>query len=88
LHNSIGPACTAASTQLSTALPNISVQEQAHRFSPPLGAFTSTITAEPGRLVASDTPGLGLTADLTQATPPRTATIPSLHRPDGSVTNW
>jgi L-alanine-DL-glutamate epimerase-like enolase superfamily enzyme len=88
LHNSIGPVCTAASTQLCTALPNVSVQEQAHRFPPPLGAFTTTISASPGRLTAADTPGLGITADLSQSTPPQTATIPRLHRPDGSITNW
>ncbi|HET6294308.1 MAG TPA: mandelate racemase/muconate lactonizing enzyme family protein [Kribbella sp.] len=88
LHNSIGALCTAASTHFNTALPNVSVQEQAQRAVPPLGAFTSTITAEPGRLTASDAPGLGITADLPQALPLETAVIPRLHRPDGSVTNW
>jgi L-alanine-DL-glutamate epimerase-like enolase superfamily enzyme len=88
LHNSIGALCTAASTQFNTAMPNVSVQEQAQRATPPLGAFTSTIVAEPGRLTASDAPGLGITADLSQASPPTTATIPRLHRPDASLTNW
>jgi hypothetical protein len=64
------------------------VQEQAQRATPPLAAFTSTIVAEPGRLTASDAPGLGITADLSQASPPTTATIPRLHRPDASLTNW
>jgi len=88
LHNSIGALCTPASTQFNTALPNVSVQEQSQRATPPLGAFTSTIQAEPGRLTATDAPGLGITADLSQALPPDTAVIPRLHRPDGSVTNW
>ncbi|TWD79304.1 galactonate dehydratase [Kribbella amoyensis] len=87
-HNSIGPLCTAATTHFTTALPNVSVQEQAHRATPPLGAFTSTIDVQPGRLTASGTPGLGITADFGQATVPATAPIPRLHRPDGSVTNW
>lgn len=89
LHNSIGPVCTAASTQLTTALPNVSVQEQAHRFAAEVGAFTSSVVLEPGRLIASDTdPGIGIKADLSQARAPETASIPRLHRPDGSVTNW
>ncbi len=88
LHNSIGALCTAASTHFNTALPNVSVQEQAQRAIAPLGAFTSTIEAEPGRLTASDAPGLGITADLSMALPLETAVIPRLHRPDGSVTNW
>jgi L-alanine-DL-glutamate epimerase-like enolase superfamily enzyme len=88
LHNSIGPVCTAASTHLSTAVPNVSVQEQAHRFTAPLGAFTTTIEHVPGRLTAPATPGLGITADLSQAVEPSTAQIPRLHRPDGSLTNW
>jgi L-alanine-DL-glutamate epimerase-like enolase superfamily enzyme len=88
LHNSIGALCTAASTHFNTAMPNVSVQEQAQRATPPLGAFTSTIVAEPGRLSASDAPGLGITADLSQASAPATATIPRLHRPDASLTNW
>lgn len=88
LHNSIGALCTAASTHFNTAMPNVSVQEQAHRATPPLGAFMSTIVVQPGRLTASDAPGLGITADLSQASPPATATIPRLHRPDASLTNW
>ena len=88
LHNSIGALCTAASTHFNTALPNVSVQEQCQRATAPLGAFTSTIQAEPGRLTATDAPGLGITADLSQSLPPETAVIPRLHRPDGSVTNW
>lgn len=88
LHNSIGPVCTAASTQLSTAVPNVGVQEQARRATAPLGAFDSAVVATPGRLVAPDVPGLGITADLSRASDPTTAPIPRLTRPDGSVTNW
>ncbi|TCC35044.1 enolase C-terminal domain-like protein [Kribbella sindirgiensis] len=90
-HNPLGPVTAASSLHLNltTAIP--AIQEHQSDPDPDLASyFTVRPTVVPGRVLPSNTPGLGVDIDRPRARAhqahPRP--LPTLHRPDGSYTNW
>lgn len=92
-HNPLGPVTAASSLQLNLACPNVAIQEHQTDPEPAVAALFPTRPAiRPGRVLASDQPGLGVTLDRdaarahhSLATP---AERPHLRTPDGAFTNW
>jgi galactonate dehydratase len=95
-HNPLGPICTAATVQLSAAIPNLSyvecwetpMESMARQESP---IFTKRMELAGSVYLVPNEPGLGIEIDeaaLEQADPFRFYEMPHLQRRDGSVTNW
>jgi galactonate dehydratase len=90
-HNPLGPVTAAASLHLNLTAPVAAIQEHQSDPDPELASyFTLRPTVAPGRVLPSTTPGLGvdIDRDRARANPAPTRPLPTLHRPDGSFTNW
>jgi galactonate dehydratase len=94
-HNPLGPICTAATIQMSAAVPNFSWLEM--RVSPSGETFNfddELFPVSPKMVGTSfpvlDTPGLGVDFNeaLAASRPFRFSEAPHLHKRDGSHTNW
>ena len=91
LHNPLGPVSSAACLQLNLATSNFGVQEQPRRTGTVL---TDVVPVQPewqdGYLLPPTRPGLGVEFDREAARkhPFQMRELPTLHRLDGSVTNW
>ena len=91
VHNPVGPVSTAASLHFNLAISNFGVMELPKRPGETMvQAFISDITWEDGYLLPCETPGHGVSLDLTAleefAFSP--TELPHLNRCDGSFTNW
>ena len=93
-HNPLGPICVAATSHLATAVPNFSWLEIRHSVGEPdLNFYDDDIfpvqpKLEPGKVILSDEPGLGIEVDEASLTEPYKFWEPQhLHRRDGSHTN-
>lgn len=94
-HNPLGPVCTAATVQMSAAVPNFSWLETRQSPVENLGfhdkaLFPVQIELEGAVYRVSDRPGLGVEVDeaAVRASKPAQVECPHLRKPDGSVTNW
>ena len=94
-HNPLGPICVAATSHFATAIANFSWLEIRHSVGEPDNNFYQDEVfpvqpkVEPGRVVLSDLPGLGIEVDEASLTEPfQFWEAPHLHRRDGSHTNW
>jgi L-alanine-DL-glutamate epimerase-like enolase superfamily enzyme len=91
LHNPLGPVSSAACLQLNLATSNFGVQEQPRRTGTVL---TDVVPVQPewkdGYLLPPTRPGLGVEFDREAARkhPFQMRELPTLHRLDGSFTNW
>jgi len=91
LHNPLGPVSSAACLQLNLATSNFGVQEQPRRTGTVL---TDVVPVQPewqdGYLLPPTRPGLGVEFDREAARkhPFQLRELPTLHRLDGSFTNW
>ena len=93
-HNPLGPICVAATSHLATAVPNFSWLEIRHSVGEPdLNFYDDDIfpvqpKLEPGKVILSDEPGLGIEVDEASLTEPYKFWEPQhLYRRDGSHTN-
>ncbi len=93
-HNPLGPICVAATSHLATAIPNFSWLEIRHSVGEPNlnfydhDVFPVQPKLEPGKVILSDAPGLGIEVDEASLSEPFTFWEPQhLHRRDGSHTN-
>ena len=92
-HDPLGPVCTAATLQVSAALPNFSYYEV-----PPYGRtevdvsdfFEGVPVAEAGRFAISEAPGHGVIVneDRLKKSELKLWEPPRMKKPDGSFTNW
>ena len=94
-HNPLGPICVAATAHLAAAIPNFSWLEIRHSVGEPeLNFYKDDVfpvqpEITPGKVILSDTPGLGIEVDEASLTEPfQFWEAPHLHRRDGSHTNW
>lgn len=94
-HNPLGPVCTAATTHLAAAVPNLAWVETRQSPVEALGfhdpdLFPQQVTMEGPVYLVPDTPGLGVEVDeaAIRKQEPKHVEPPHLRRPDGSVTNW
>ncbi len=91
VHNPLGPVSSAVCLQLNLACSNFGVQEQPRRTGTVL---TDVVPVQPewrdGYLLPSRRPGLGIEFDRDAARkhPFQMRELPTLHRLDGSFTNW
>ncbi len=93
-HNPLGPICVAATSHFASAVANFSWLEIRHSVGEPnLNFYASDIfpvqpKLEPGKVILSDAPGLGIEVDEASLTEPFKYWEPvHLHRRDGSHTN-
>ena len=93
-HNPLGPICVAATSHFASAIPNLSwleirqsVGEPDHNFYDD-DVFPVQPKLEPGKVILTDAPGLGIEVDEASLTEPFKYWEPShLHQRDGSHTN-
>ena len=91
VHNPLGPVSSAACLQLNMATPNFGVQEQPRK---PGETLPDVVPVQPtwedGYLIPTGLPGLGIEFDREAAKkrPFQQSELPTLHRLDGSFTNW
>jgi galactonate dehydratase len=91
VHNPLGPVSSAACLQFNLACPNFGVQEQPRQTGTVL---TDVVPVQPewrgGYLLPPTRPGLGIEFDREAARkhPYQLRDLPTLHREDGSFTNW
>jgi galactonate dehydratase len=91
VHNPIGPVATSAFLHLNLSVPNFAVQELPRR---PGESLPDVVLNQPewvdGYLLPPTTPGLGIEFDreAIKRYPFEMTPLPTLHRTDGSVTNW
>lgn len=91
VHNPLGPVSSAACLQLNMATSNFGVQEQPRK---PSEILPDVVPVQPkwedGYLIPTGLPGLGIEFDREAAKkrPFQQAELPTLHRLDGSFTNW
>jgi galactonate dehydratase len=90
-HNPLGPVSSAACLHLDLATSNFAVQECTWIPGSYLkDLFPVQVPYEPGYFLAPTAPGLGIELDQSALSkyPPLGKGSPSLHRSDGSFTNW
>jgi L-alanine-DL-glutamate epimerase-like enolase superfamily enzyme len=91
LHNPLSPVSSAACLHFNLAASNFGVQEQPRK---PGTILTDVVPVQPewedGYLLAPTLPGLGIEFDREAARkhPYQMSDLPTLHRLDGSFTNW
>ena len=91
VHNPLGPVSTAACLHFNLAVSNMAVQEQPRRPEEMMSEIVhSALVWEDGYMLAPDAPGLGVELDLdaAAASPFRQRELTTLHREDGSFSNW
>ena len=93
-HNPLGPICVAATSHLASSVPNFSWLEIRESPGESTGFYNKEIfpvqpDIQPGKVILSDAPGLGIEVDEASLQEPfRFSESPHLKRNDGSYTNW